>query len=89
MNKNQQDLYDEWKRIEIATILPVKIGPKNGDYIQVKTIKPDDKPDDFLNLTPVRENVWQELKQFLTQEEKINLGMELGKPFEEILDKGE
>jgi hypothetical protein len=79
VNNEQKELYEEWKRLEIATTIPTKIGSKNGQYETVAI-----KPNDLLKLEPIREKVWKELKEFLNLEERTNLGMSLNKNLDDI-----
>lgn len=82
MNEKQKELYEEWKRLEISTILKTEIGPERIGYIPHIT----QKRDDILKLEPTRKLVWVELKEFLTPDERINLGMSLDKTLDEIFN---
>ena len=82
MEEKQKEVYEEWLRIERATTLETKVGGKGGHY----ALSREAKPDDILNLSLVREKVWNELKDLISKEEKEKLGFDLGKDTKEIFD---
>lgn len=81
MNEEQTKLYEEWKRLEASTRVVAKVGGVQKEYSA-----PAIQPNDILNLGPVREKVWSNLKNFLTEDEKVNLGFDLDKSPEEIFN---
>lgn len=80
MNEEQKRLYDEWQSLESAIAIEVKIVKKGEPYGQVKSIKMED----VKKIKPIRKQVWDKLKNFLSPNEKFDLGTRLNKTTKEI-----
>jgi hypothetical protein len=81
MNEEQTKLYNEWLRLEEATNLVAKVGGFSGEYGPVKGISTED----LMNLDLVRKEVWKTLKDFLSLDQKFELGKVLDRPMNEII----
>lgn len=76
MNQNQEELYNEWKRLESEVKLEVSITPLSGTYTPPgKSINNED----FRKLIIIRKKIWEELQDFLSDTEKFDLSRKMAK----------